>query len=124
MAKNETKRLKADDLSKDVDNLQTLTDLTNYSPNNSNYTLAKVQDTHDAMVTLQKAEKTANDAAKKARDNATAAEWAYHNAMLSVKSQIESQYGDDSNELQSFGIKKKSERKSPGRRKGSSDSTK
>jgi len=117
MAKDETKRLSPKDLSKDVDNLQTLKNLKDYSPNNRNFTLEKVEAAYAKMREDHGAEKTANDAAKEARDIATASEWAYHNAMLGVKSQVESQYGDDSNELQNFGLIKKSERKSPGPRK-------
>ena len=48
-----------------------------------------------------------------ARDDAAAAEWAFHNAMLGGKDQVKAQFGDDSNELQSLGLKKKSEYKSP-----------
>jgi len=50
-----------------------------------------------------------------ARDNAAAAEWEFHNAMLGVKDQIIAQFGKDSNQVQAIGLKKKSERKSPGR---------
>jgi hypothetical protein len=47
-------------------------------------------------------------------DNATAAEWVLHNAILGAKSQVEAQYGKDSNKYQSLGLKKKSEYKKPG----------
>jgi hypothetical protein len=36
--------------------------------------------------------------------------------MLGVKEQVVTQYGDDSDALQSLGLTKKSERKSPARR--------
>jgi hypothetical protein len=49
-----------------------------------------------------------------ARDDATAAEWEFHNALLEAKNQVKAQYGPDSNELQGLGLKKKSEFKSPG----------
>ncbi len=52
-----------------------------------------------------------------ARDTANAAEWAFHNAMLGAKDQIIAQYGDDSNEVQSLGLKKKSEYKASSGRK-------
>jgi hypothetical protein len=48
-----------------------------------------------------------------ARDDSTAAEWAFHNAILGAKDQVIAQFGDDSNEVQSLGLKKKSEYKSP-----------
>jgi hypothetical protein len=50
-----------------------------------------------------------------ARDDATAAEWAFHKAVLGAKDQVVAQYGDDSNQLQALGYKKKSEYKSPSR---------
>jgi len=51
-----------------------------------------------------------------ARDDATAAEWAFHNAILGVKKQVIAQYGEDSNEMQSLGLTKKSEIVRPGRK--------
>jgi hypothetical protein len=53
---------------------------------------------------------------KAARDNATAAARAFHDAILQVKTQVRAQFGESSNELQSLGLKKKSERKSPSRK--------
>lgn len=52
-------------------------------------------------------------ASKNAKDDAKAAEWAFHNFELSVKNQVAAQFGVDSNEYQSLGLKKKSERKAP-----------
>jgi hypothetical protein len=68
------------------------------------------------MAATQKAEKQAEDALKTARDNANAAEWAYHKMILGVREQAVSQYGDDSNEIQVLGLKKKSEYKRSGGR--------
>ncbi len=39
-----------------------------------------------------------------------AAEWAFHNAVLGVKDQVKAQYGKDSDELQSVGLTKESEK--------------
>lgn len=50
---------------------------------------------------------------KTARDTATTAERAFHNAMLVVKKQVSAQYGEDSDEVQAVGLKKKSEYKRP-----------
>jgi len=44
------------------------------------------------------------------------AEWDFHDAMLGVKEQVVAQYGNDSDAVQSLGLTKKSERKSPVRR--------
>jgi hypothetical protein len=63
------------------------------------------------------AESNARNALATARDAATAAEWDYHNTLLGAKNQVIAQYGDGSDQLQSLGLKKKSEHKSPARRK-------
>jgi hypothetical protein len=67
---------------------------------------------------LQTAETQAEAAYKAARDNAVKGEWEFHNLMLGVKDQVASQFGRDSNEYQALGLKKKSERKAPTRKKG------
>jgi hypothetical protein len=49
-----------------------------------------------------------------ARDAANAAEWALHNLILGAKDQVIAQYGEDSDQVQAIGLKKKSEHKRPG----------
>lgn len=51
-----------------------------------------------------------------ARDAAVEAEWAFHNAVLGSKTQVDAQYGENSDQRQSLGRKKKSERARPTRR--------
>ena len=68
------------------------------------------------MAAAQEAEVAADVALKTARDQATAAEWAFHNIILDSKDQVAAQYGKDSDEYQALGLKKKSEYKTPGRR--------
>lgn len=116
MAKNENKRLSPVELEDDKNSLTTLEDLNGYVPANATYALTKVQTAKDGMDAAQKAEKKAADTLKTARDTATATEWAYHNLVLGVKQQVKAQYGDDSAEIQLFGLKKKSEYKSPKRK--------
>jgi hypothetical protein len=50
--------------------------------------------------------------AKAARDNAVTAEHVFHQAILGAKDQIRAQFGIDSNEYQSIGLKKKTEYRS------------
>lgn len=116
MAKNENKRLSPNELDEDKDSLTTLEGLNGYTPANADYALANVVATKVAMDAAQITEKKAADALKTARDKAIASEWAYHNAILGVKQQIVAQFGDDSAEIQLFGLKKKSEYKSPTRK--------
>ncbi len=52
-----------------------------------------------------------------ARDRATATEWALHNGVLDSKTQVAAQYGKDSEQLQSPGLKRESGyRRPPGRK--------
>ena len=58
----------------------------------------------------------AKAAADPARDEEVAAEWAFHDYILGVKTQVKAQFRDSSNELQALGLKKKSEYKSPSKK--------
>ena len=100
-----------------MDAVTALKSLGGYNPANSAYTQAMVEEKLNAVRAAQQAEINAQNALAAARDAATAAEWDFHNALLGVKAQVTAQYGDNSNELQSLGLKKKSERKAPIRRK-------
>ena len=76
--------------------------------------MAKVQ--LEALQPLLDVEDSAKRAYETARDNAVAGEWALHEVVLGIKQQVVSQYGDDSNEAQAVGLKKKSERKKSARK--------
>jgi hypothetical protein len=110
---NETRRLSPAVLTADQAALAALKDISGYTPANADYTLAKVTAAFDAMDAEQEIETQKQAAADAARDDATAAEWAFHNAILGVKEQVRAQYGMDSNELQSIGLTKKSEKAKP-----------
>ena len=66
-----------------------------------------------AMTAAQTEEVKQEGLAAGARDTANAAEWAVHNFILGMKTQIIAQYGEDSDQVQAIGLKKKSERKKP-----------
>jgi hypothetical protein len=113
MAKNQTLRIQAQVLQADEDALRALKAITSYKPVNPAYTVQAVASKHDAMKAAQEAEANAQDALAAARDAAVAAQWDYHNTVLGAKNQVVAQYGEDSDELASLGLKKKSERKAP-----------
>jgi len=110
-------------LQADLDVLTAVKALTNYTPANPDYTLVKMEGIKTALTTLQADEVVAKNAWEAARDNAGAQEWVFHNAMLEAKTQVEAQYGKNSNEYQSLGLKKKSEYKRPKRRPKTAPST-
>ena len=116
MAVDQTRRLRPSDIQADKDSFAAIEAMADYAPSNKDYTVAKLQALSDAMGSEQEAETQAEAAAKAARDDSTAAEWGFHNAMLAAKKQVVAQYGDDSNEAQAVGLTKKSERAKPARK--------
>ena len=116
MAKNETRRIRPSQLQEDRDSFAALKVMTGYTPANSDFTVAKIQTSQQAMVDKRDAEAQQQAELDAARDDVTAAEWEFHNAVLGAKAQVKAQFGEDSNELQALGLKKKSEYQSPGPR--------
>jgi hypothetical protein len=110
MAKNETKRIRPSILQQDRDAFAALQTVSGYAPSNPSYAILQLQ---TLRATWKRKNKADLDAA---RDDATAAEWAFHNAVLGAKDQVIAQFGEDSNELQALGLKKKSEFKSPSKK--------
>jgi hypothetical protein len=113
MAKDETVRVRPAQLQEDRDAFAALKGITGYAPANPDFTVAKVQATQDNLVEKREVESQKEADWNTARDHSVAAEWAFHNAVLGAKDQVKAQFGADSNELQSLGLTKKSERKSP-----------
>lgn len=111
MANNESRRLKPSIIQSDVESLQAAKILDGYKPANTDFELNKVQTAYDEMIAAREIEMQKNAAAEEARDMAAAKEWAYHNIVLGMKNQVIAQYGDDSAEVQSLGLKRKSEYK-------------
>ncbi len=117
MAKNQTRRVASAALAADREAFDALQGIANYSPANPAYTVEKIKALRDRMDEAQREATQAEANAEAKRDALTAAEWDYHNAMLEAETQVEAQFGPDSDEYASLGNKKKSEYKSPTRRK-------
>lgn len=115
MAKDQTKRIAPSVLKADKDAYAALLKINGYAPAKTEYSTANATTAFEAMEDLQRKETQAEVAYAAARDDATAAEWDFHNFMLNVKKQGVAQFGENSNEVQSLGLKKKSEYKRPGR---------
>jgi hypothetical protein len=111
MAKNETRRLEPAILSADQATFSALQAITNYAPANGAYDAKAGATLYQDLQNLQQAEAQTEAAFKAARDNAVAAEWAFHNYLLGAKDQVKAQFGANSNELQGLGLKKKTEYK-------------
>ncbi|HEV7859047.1 MAG TPA: hypothetical protein VGO91_10565 [Pyrinomonadaceae bacterium] len=118
MAKNQTRRIAPAVLQADRQAFAALQAITDYRPANASYAVAAIQTIADQMETKQTLETQAAAAFDTAHDDANAGEWAFHNAILGAKAQVDAQFGDNSNEHQSLGQKKKEEYRPGGGRKG------
>jgi hypothetical protein len=116
MARNQTVRIRPSTLKRDLVAHAALQAFTDYVPADPTYNQKAAQSLLEAMKNAQDAELNARNALDAARDTAAATEWEFHNFMLGVKDQVVARFGSDSNQVQALGLKKKSERKAPGRK--------
>jgi hypothetical protein len=124
MAFDQTKRLKPSVLQKDIDAFAAIKTLTPaYAPSDARFTVALMTTGQTNMGTAQGTEVTKKGEFAAARDAANAAEWAFHNLVLGARDQVRAQYGEDSDQVQAIGLKKKSEYKRPGPRKPKTPTT-
>ena len=122
MAKNQTRRLTAAVVSEDRKAFDALQGITTYAPANPAYKTEAIKAVRDRMDDAQREATQAEATAKGKRGAANNAEWDFHNAMLGADTQVEAQFGNDSDEYAALGNKKKSEYKTPSRRKGTPQS--
>jgi len=114
MAKDQTRRLNPKELQDDKNAVAAIaTMVPAYAPANAAYSQANLASALAAMTGSQSLEVQKIADAEAARDAANAKEWAFHNAVLEAKKQVMAQYGSDSDQVQSIGLKRKSEYKKP-----------
>lgn len=123
MAKNEKVRVKTEHLAEDLDAYDNLLDLKDYSPRLEEYAAVMVTAVKNKMDLALRNLNQTEKRLKEYRQKHIAAEWEFHNMMLGCKEQVIGQYGSDSNEIQSLGLKKKSDY-SARKRKSSADKLK
>jgi hypothetical protein len=112
-----TRRLSPHLISQDIDSLHGLQTVTSYDTPRTDASRTKLQEAYQAMLTQQQAETEKLTLYRAAADAARLAEWEFHNTVLAMKEVVRGQYGTDSDEAQAVGLKKKSERKRPSRKK-------
>jgi hypothetical protein len=117
MARNETKRLNPAALEADETAAAAVQTVADYQPAKAALSKEKVAACLEAYRAAKQAELDIEGRLATARDSTVAAGWDLHNLVLDVKAFVAYQYGPSSNELQLLGMKKKSERKTPARRK-------
>jgi hypothetical protein len=105
-------------INQDVDSYNGSKTIEEYRTQRPNATPEALQITYQAMLVQQQIETEKLALYRAAADAARLAEWEFHNAVLAMKEVVKGQFGSDSNEAQSVGLKKKSDRKRPTRPKG------
>lgn len=110
------KRLSKKILQEDLEAYAALKAISGYAPSNTALTMANITVSHTTMEGSQTDEVQKQGALDAAKDIATDGERAFHNKILGMKTQVKAQFGENSNEYQSLGMKKKEEYKT-GRRK-------
>ena len=116
MALNQNKPLPPSAVDADEDAIIALKTMTDYKSSNPTFALQAVQAKHEAMQAAHEEEKNATDALKAKRDASVAAEWEFHNAILGAKNQVIAQFGENSDQVASLGLKKRQEYKRPTRK--------
>lgn len=122
MAKKQ--RLSRKVLQEDLEAFAALQAIADYKPNNEEFTLSNVAASHAAMGASQTDEVQKQDAADAARDTAATDEYGFHEMILGAKTQVKGQFGVNSNQYQSMGMKKKKEYKTGKRAKKPTSSIK
>ncbi len=117
MAEKNTRRLSPADLQADIDSYAGLKGLADYAPANAEYTAAKGTTLKSTMEASQTKEVQDNAVAMASRDQSVMEEWEFHDFVRNAKIQVKAQYGESSDQVQTVGLKKKSEYKSPKRKK-------
>lgn len=104
-------RLSKKVLQDDQDAYEALLKMTGYNPSNTDFTIDKITAANTTMTASQTDEYAKQDALDAAKDIASANEHARHALLLGAKTQVKAQFGENSNEYQSLGMKKKEEYK-------------
>ena len=112
-----TRRLPFQSISQNITSLHGLQTISTYNTTRADASVASLQQAYQAMLAQQQAETEKLTLYRAASAAARLAEWEFHNAVLAMKEVVRGQYGSDSDQAQAVGLKKKSERKRPNRKK-------
>ncbi|MDZ7963232.1 MAG: hypothetical protein RMY34_36170 [Aulosira sp. DedQUE10] len=112
-----TRRLRPQTISQDISSFHGLQTVSTYNTTRADASVAKLQEVYQAMVISKQIETEKLALYRAASDAARLAQWEFHNAVLAMKEVVRGQYGSDSDQAQAVGLKKKSDRKRPSRKK-------
>ena len=116
MADSKTRRLPPSVLAANIESGDAIDGLGDYKPANEDYSKALLDAARADMLAKQKQETQDFGTWQASRDEACAAEWKYNDMIRGGRTQVKAQYGENSNELQKVGLKKKSEYKAKTRK--------
>jgi hypothetical protein len=122
MALDQNRRPSPEGIKADRAALVAIRELRDFAPVNPAHSAEAMSALEQVLTQAEQEELRLQNALASARDRTTAAAWALRNSMLGAKSQVIAQYGADSDAVQSLGLKKKSDRRRPSRRKKATDS--
>jgi hypothetical protein len=115
VAKDETRPLPAAKLREDIESYNAFKAFVDYRPANEEFSTANITALHDGVVSAQADEDQKYAAWQAAKDKRVTAQWKFHNGILGVVAQARAQWGDNSDNVQSLGRKKKVEYNKPSR---------
>jgi hypothetical protein len=111
MANPKTRQLTPAELQDDLEAFAGLEGISGYTPANSEYSVAKGATLKATMQGSQTSETQKYNDWQAARDKKVADQWAFHDFIRNARVQVKAQFGEDSDEVASTGLKKKSEYK-------------
>lgn len=113
MAENNTRQLSPSELHEDLETFAGLEGIDGYAPSNAAYSLANGTTLKTTMQASEAAEIQKYNEWQAARDKKVADQWKFHDYNRNARIQVKAQFGENSDEVASTGLKKKSEYKSP-----------
>lgn len=117
MADKKTRQLTPEELQEDIDSFAGLEGIPNYDPANSVYNLLIGTALREAMQGSETKEVQDYGTWQATRDKKVADQWAFRDYVRNARIQVKAQFGENSDEVQKVGLKKKSEYKSPTKKK-------
>ena len=110
-------QLSAGVIESDRDTLVALKRMENYTAINPAFSVQNMVELEASLVQAEEKTLLLHRDLAAARDEEIAAAQAFHQAIIGAKSCVMAQFGNDSPEVQAIGLKKRSDRKRPVRRK-------
>jgi hypothetical protein len=117
MADKKTRQMSPAELQEDLDTFAGLEGIAGYTPANDDYTVAKGTTLKTTMQASEALEIQKFNEWQAARDKKVGDQWAFHDFNRNARIQVKARFGENSDEVAATGLKKKSEYKSPKKKK-------